>query len=628
MTMKTAETQSFNADVAKVLHLMIHSIYQHKEIFLRELISNASDACDKLRYKSLTDEKLLEGNPELEIKVRYDAEAKTVTVTDTGIGMTKAEMVKNLGTIASSGTQNFAEKMTGDAKKDAQLIGQFGVGFYASFMIADKVEVTSRAAGKKAVNKWISKGDGEFTVEEVKEDHPRGTSVTLHVKDGEEEYLDFFRLRHIIQTYSSHIAFPIVLPNNEGVEEKVNKDEALWLKPKSEILDEDYTAFYQQVSHLGMDEPWLTMHNKLEGALEYTSLLYVPTQKPFDLFHPERRRSVKLYVKRVFIADEGIDLVPVYLRFLRGVVDSEDLPLNISRETLQHNITLQKIKKSITKRVLTELRKKCENEREAYETFWADFGGVIKEGLCDQLEPQEDILDLCLFHSLKEDKLITIQEYVDAMAEGQEAIYFLTGDDLEALKQSPQVEGFKARGIDVILLADAVDDFWAQVVTDFKGNNLKSVTRVDAEKFDGDEAKDSAEEKEDEKDKNDPVKRLAAHMEEVLEGQVLEVRTTKKLTESPVCLAVSEQGMDMRMERFLVENQQLAAKSQKIFEINPEHAIIKGLASRLEADPTTDIDDAIHLLFAQANIVEGEGVSDVAGFSKRLNELLSKQLAA
>ena len=394
----TQEKKKFDAEVGKVLHLMIHSLYTNKEIFMRELISNSSDACDKLRYLGQTDSKLIKDGADFKITIKVDKEAKTITIRDNGIGMNRDDLNENLGTIAKSGTQSFIDKLSGDSKKDSMLIGQFGVGFYSSFMIADQITVTSRKAGEDKVYTWYSDGKGEYTISDTDRNFTRGTEVVLHVKPEEETFIDHFRLKHIVKSYSDHIAMPIMFEDEDGNENQVNSSSALWRRSKSEIKEEQYTEFYKSVSH-ATDDPWLTMHNKNEGMVEFTNLLYVPSTKTFDLFHPDRKCRVKLYIKRVFIADENVDIVPQYLRFLRGVVDSEDLPLNISRETLQHNAVLEKIKKSITKRVLSELKKKKDNDFEEYLLFWNNFGGALKEGLCEVTSDHEKLLEVCIFRS-------------------------------------------------------------------------------------------------------------------------------------------------------------------------------------------------------------------------------------
>jgi len=626
--MTKAETHKFGAEVEKIFHLMIHSLYQNKDIFLRELISNASDACDKLRYKSLIKQDLIKEGADLRIIISSNTEKGTITITDNGIGMSRSELIKNLGTIARSGTQDFLSKLKGDNKKDSELIGQFGVGFYSSFLVADEVTVISRPAGGKTANIWQSKGDGQFTIEEYEGEHPRGTSITLHIKDEEKEYLDKFRIKHIVSTYSSHTAFKIVFKEDDK-EEVINEGKALWLKNKSEISAEDYKEFYQSVSHLGMDDPWLILHNKAEGLIEYASLLFIPSVKPFDLFHPERKPQVKLYVKRVFIADEGIDIIPSYLRFLRGIIDSSDLPLNISRETVQKNAVIHRIRKAITNRILDELKKKAEKEPEEYEKFWNNFGAVLKEGLCDGMEPRDEIIESCRFQTTESGgRLTSLKEYKKRMKSGQDSIYYLVADNEKAAEASPQLEGFKKRGLEVLLLTDSVDQFWVNVLHEYQKTPLKSVTRASTD-LDKTEEKTSKEEKDSKVKEDKKTRDLIKFIKEVLGENVSDVRTTSRLTESPVCLTVPEGAMDLRMERFMVDNRQLSKSSAKILEINPEHPVIIKLAKDLKKEEMKEkTTDAVHLLFAQANIIEGEPVSDVKGFSRRLNSLLEKTLAA
>jgi molecular chaperone HtpG len=616
------EKHTFSAEISKVLKLMIHSLYTNKDVFLRELVSNASDACDKLRYASVIQSELLGDDNILKITISSDKKAKTIMVSDNGIGMNREELIANLGTIAKSGTQEFINALTGDAKKDMPLIGQFGVGFYSAFVVADKVTVESRKAGEEKGYRWESEGTGEFTIDEAK-NVSRGTTIILHVKKGEESYLDKFRLQHIVQTYSDHISFPIEFKDEEGKTEVINKASALWMRPKSEISEEQYKEFYHHIAH-SPDMPWMTLHNKAEGKIEYTSLLFIPSMPPFDLFHPDRKSRVKLYVKRVFITDEGMDLIPPYLRFLRGVVDSEDLPLNISRETLQFNPLLTKIREAIVKRVLGEIKKRAEKETENYITFWKNFGAVLKEGLCEANMPKEDILEVCRFQSTSSEGLVSLDDYISRMKNGQENIFYLTGERLESLQKSPQLEGFKKRGVEVLLLTDHVDDFWVNVVHEYKGKQLKSVTRST------DALDKVGEDKTPESEKSD-MQPLTAILKNIYGEQVKDVRVTHKLSESAVCLAVEEGAMDIRMERFLREQKQLATTYAKILEINPEHVIIKSLAGKVaegasESDPV--VRDTAFLLLDQAKIMEGEEVADPAAFSLRMNNILSKSLAA
>ena len=624
----TAQTHSFNAETSKILRLVIHSLYTNRDIFIRELVSNASDACEKLRYLSLTKPELMKDDSELSITLSADEKAKTLTVSDNGIGMSEQDLITNLGTIAKSGTEEFLGQLSGDTKKDASLIGQFGVGFYSVFMVADHVRVETRKAGEEQSYIWESTGDGSYTIEPAKSDLPRGTRITLTLKDGEEQYTDKFRISHIINTYSDHISFPIRFQGGEGdATEVLNEGSALWTRQKSAITKAQYEEFYHHVGH-SSDEPWLTLQNQVEGKLSYTNLLFVPSVRPFDLFHPERRRRVKLYVKRVFITDENIDLVPHHLRFLRGIIDSDDLPLNISRETLQNNPQLANIRDSITKKVLSELKKKSEKDKESYAKFWANFGGVLKEGLCEHNATKEALLEACVFNTTAGPQLSSLDEYVARMSDKQEHIYYITGDRVDTLRTHPQIEGFLKKGIEVVLLHDHVDDFWVTVTPDYKGKKFKSVLSAGEElKNFGTDAK-----KDDVKDDNKPassgkeIDNLIAAIKTILGDEVKDVRTTAKLTESPVCLAVEDGAMSMRMERFLVEHKQMKGTSARILEINPDHPVIVGLAKRVTAHGVSanDVEDTARLLFDQAKIVEGEELSDPAAFTRRLSALLSK----
>lgn len=632
-TIEKQETHRFNAEVSKVLKLVIHSLYTNRDIFLRELISNASDACEKLRYLTLVEADKYKDSGDLHISLAIDKTAQTLSITDSGIGMNRDELINNLGTIAKSGTEQFFSQLTGDNKKDTSLIGQFGVGFYSVYMVADKVQVLSRKAGEPEAWLWESDGEGEFTITQTSSDTlQHGTQITLHLKGDSERYLDKFALQHIVETYSDHIAFPIELKGDgDEVSEIVNSSSALWTRQKSEISEEQYREFYHHVGHTA-DEPFLTLHNKVEGKLSYTNLLFVPSLQPFDLFHPDRRRRVKLYVRRVFITDENVDLIPHYLRFLRGVVDSEDMPLNISRETLQANPQLTSIRDSITKRVLQELKKKAEKDPEAYKEFWTNFGSVLKEGLCEGMPNKEPLLDACRFHSTRDNgaSLTGLDDYIARMKEGQKHIYYITGDRLEAIRQSPQLEGFAKNEIEVLLLSDHVDDFWVTVAPEFKNKRFRSVLIAgkDLEKFSAqttEEAKKVESEPEAEENKAS-MDALIIAMRQILGDEVKDIRTTAKLTESPVCLATDEGAMSMRMERFLVEHKQLNGASGRILEINPHHPIISGLAKRVsEGDTSPEIEDMAHMLLDQAKIIEGEELKDPAAFTRRINALLAKQ---
>jgi len=468
------ETLSFQTEVAKLLRLMVNSVYSDKEVFLRELISNASDACDKARYLSITEPEILGDDPDFKVRIKVDKEARTLSLSDNGIGMDRDGLISDLGTIARSGTSAFMENLSGDQAEDMQMIGQFGVGFYSVFMIADKVEVTSRRAGDDAAWVWTSDGLGEFTINEAERDG-RGTTILIHLKADEDEWLDEHKLQGVVKKYSDHIALPILLTIDAGEETAANEASAIWSRPKSEITDEQYTEFYHHVGH-AMDDPWLNIHYKAEGKIEYTGLLFVPTRRPFDLFDPARRHAVKLYVRRVFITDEAEGLIPSYLRFLRGIVDSEDLPLNISREMLQNSPLIRHMNQAVTRRVLTELGKKAEKEPEKYAEFWENFGSVLKEGLYEDQERQADLLELVRFRSTAGEDLVSLKDYVARMKEGQEAIYYITGDDQQTLETSPHLEGFRARGVEVLLLSDPVDDFWLSAVFEYEGHALTSAT--------------------------------------------------------------------------------------------------------------------------------------------------------
>jgi molecular chaperone HtpG len=618
----TQEKNKFDAEIGKVLHLMIHSIYTNKEIFVRELISNASDACDKLRYLAQTDGSLLGDDPEFKVSIKIDKEAKTVSIRDNGIGMNKQDLKENLGTIAKSGTQAFVNQLSGDSKKDNMLIGQFGVGFYSAFMVADQITVTSKKAGEDKAYVWSSDGAGEYIIDDGDKNFTRGTEVLLHIKENEDAFLDHFRLKHIVKNYSDHIAIPIYFTDNEGVANKVNSSSALWMRGKNEITPEQYQEFYKTVS-FSTDEPWLMMHNKNEGMVEFTNLLFIPSVKTFDLFHPDRRCRVKLYIKRVFITDENIDIVPSYMRFLRGVVDSEDLPLNISRETLQHNSTIEKIKASITKRVLGELKKKKDENIEEYLAFWDNFGGALKEGLCEVTADHEKLLEVCVFRSALHDKMISFDEYIANCKAEDKTIYYLSGEDASKLKNSPQIEGFLSKGIDVLLFTDTVDDFWVNVNGQYKDYQIKSVTRADIDlatnektapkKNDKPEAVDGSHEK------------LISYFKESLGNLVKDVKISKKLTSSPACLAVGEGAMDIRMERFLIEQKQLSAAMAKILEVNPNHKIVQKITAHMDdKNYQEENNQLIHLLFDQACVIEGQPVEDSGAFAKRLNYFLER----
>jgi molecular chaperone HtpG len=620
------EKLNFQAEVSRLLEIVAHSLYSEKEIFLRELISNASDACDRLRYLSLTRPELVADDAQFKVVLTPDKTAKTLVIADNGVGMSHDELIENLGTIARSGTAAFVEQLGSEAAKDkgVALIGQFGVGFYSAFMVAESVEVVTRKAGESAAWRWASDGKGAFTVEPA-EQAARGTAITLKLRAGNEEFLDGFRLRQIVKKYSDHVALPIVLAEG-GKEETLNLASALWTRPRTEITPEQYKEFYHHVAH-AFDEPWLTLHFRAEGVLEYAGLLFVPAAKPFDLFDPARKNRVKLYVRRIFITDDCPELLPAYLRFLKGVVDSEDLPLNVSREMLQNNPMLAKMRGQLIKRVLGELAKKAAEAAAEYAAFWENFGAVLKEGLYEDFEQREALLGLARFRSTSASDLVSLEDYVQRMKPGQEAIYYITGDDLEGLKKSPQLEGYRARSVEVLLLTDPVDEFWVPALGTFKDHALKSVTRggADLAKI----AADGAEKKAEEPKDASKVQSLIAIFKLVLGDEVKDVRLSDRLTDSAVCLVADEGDMDMHLERLLKQHRQLSDAAKRILEVNPGHALIGRLAERVGTAGASDqIGEFAWLLLDQARILEGEKLPDPSAFARRLSGLLEKGLGA
>ncbi len=623
----SAEKRSFQAEVSRLLDIVAHSLYSEKEIFLRELISNASDACDRLRYAALTQPELAGDDTNYRVVLSSDKKARQLTVADNGIGMNHDELVENLGTIARSGTAAFMQNLSGDQRKDMALIGQFGVGFYSAFMVAEKVEVLSRKAGETAAWRWVSEGKGEFTVEPA-EKEGRGTEITLHLRPEEDEFLERFRLQQIVRKYSDHIALPIAF-RESGKEETLNTARALWTRPRSEITAEQYKEFYHHVAH-SFDEPWLTLHNRAEGKIEYTNLLFIPGGKPFDLFDPQRKHRVKLYVRRVFITDDCPELLPAYLRFLRGIVDSEDLPLNVSREMLQNNPILARMRGQLTKRVLGELAKKAGESAEEYAKFWENFGAVLKEGLYEDHEQQEALLPLMRFRSTASDGLVSFEDYLGRMKAGQDAIYYITGDSLEAVKKSPQLEGFRARGVEVLLLSDPIDEFWVLAVGKVKDKALKSVTRggADLSKIAPAEGEAAAAEGDDKKAPAN-IASLIAIFKLALGEVVKDIRTSDRLTDSAVCLVADEGDRDMHLERLLKAHRQIDTTAKRILEINPRHALVKRLAALIGQDGASDqLGDFAWLLLDQARILEGEALPDPSAFARRMSVLLEKGLPA
>ena len=628
----TKEQQfNFDVEVGKVLNLMINSLYTNKDVALRELISNAADACDKLRYLASQNPEILKENEELKVSITTDKAKKLLILSDNGLGMNREDLIQNLGTIARSGTENFIKSLTGDKQKDVQLIGQFGVGFYSSFMIADKVEVVSRKYDDEKSYAWESDGSANFKVKELEETSTRGTKITLYLKDDATDFLDRFHIKHVVQTYSDHINFKIeFVPENieAGAKiESLNSASALWVRPKEEITAEQYNAFYKHISHLP-GEPFMVIHNKIEGIVTYTNLLFVPASKPFDLFHPDRKTSVKLYVKKVFISEE-LNLVPSCMRFLRGLVDSDDLPLNISRENLQHSIVLEKIRKSVVNKVLADLKKKSQESEEEYLKFWNNFGAVLKEGLCESSDFREKILEIARFNSSKSpDKLISLTKYLDRAKPGQDKIYFLSGESVEKIKSSPQLEIFLKKDIEVLFLTDAVDEFWVTVALPYKEKEFQSINRHDVdveniEKTPEENAKEKTEEPEVKDVTASQFEGLINFIKETLSGQIKDVRISKKLTDSPVCLAVDAGSMDIRLERFLLEQKQIQAGTAKILEINTANLIIKSLNQSYADDAKkSDVRDKIHTLFDLACVIEDEPIKDTKDFSRRIQGLM------
>ncbi len=618
------ENLSFQAEVTQLLDLMIHSLYSNKEIFLRELISNASDAIDRLRFDMLSDQSLAENDTDLHIRISFDKDARTITIADNGIGMTRDEVIEHIGTIAKSGTREFFQSLTGDQKKDANLIGQFGVGFYSSFVVADKVTLTTRHAGLNAEHgvQWESDGRGSYTLETI--EHPgRGTEVTLHLREDEDDLLNGARLRTIIRTYSDHITIPILMQSedeeNKGEEERVNQASALWARSKSEISVEDYNEFYKHISH-DYEDPLAYVHSRMEGNYEYTLLLYIPVRAPFDLFSRERRHGVKLYVRRVFIMDDAEKLMPSYLRFVRGIVDSSDLPLNVSRELLQQNKVLDTIRSNATKKVLGLLADLAKNEPEKYATFWKEFGRALKEGIPEDSTNKDAIAKLLRFSSTltsSETQDVSFQDYVDRMKEGQDKIYYITAETFAAAKESPLLEIFKKKDIEVLLLSDPVDYVLGTELFEYDGKPLQSVSKgeIDLSKME-----DSQEKEEQEKAASESQE-LTEHLKKVLSEKVKDVRVTSRLTTSPACLVVGEYDIDPNLQRMLKAVGQSIPNTKPILEINPAHALVRKLK---EVQDEQRFTDWALVLFDQSVLSAGEQLEDPVRFVNRLNDLLTQ----
>lgn len=620
MSTTTTETRKFEAEVAQVLHLVTHSLYSHKEIFLRELVSNASDACDKLRFELIANPEWASVDSELRIDISIDREARTLSVHDNGIGMSRDELVANLGTIASSGTRRYLESLAAESKADSRLIGQFGVGFYSAFVVADKVTVVSRRAGSEASAgvRWESDGKGEYTLEALQADR-RGTTVTLHLKEDESEFLEAWKIRSLVSRYSEHIGFPIRMPKEvEGKPsdewEVVNTASALWMRPKNELKDEDYQNFYKSLSH-DFNDALAWTHNRVEGNQNFTSLLFVPAKAPFDFMNGrEERKGLKLYIRRVFIMDASEQLLPAYLRFVRGVVDSDDLPLNVSREILQQNRQVERIKGACTKRVLDLLDKLAKDEAEKYTTFWSAFGGVLKEGIAEDASNRERIAKLLRFastHSESAAPTVALDDYIGRMQVGQDVIWYITADSHAAAKGSPQLESLRAKGVEVLLMSDRIDEWMAGYLTEYAGKKLRHIGKGEIELDSADaEAHKATEE---------AASGLVAKLKELLGGRVSDVKVSRRLTESPSCLVLDEYDMALHLRRVLKQSGHDMPDSAPVLEINPAHALLK----RLEAEnDNSRASDLALLLLEQAQVAEGAQLDDPAAFVQRLNRVI------
>ena len=637
MTVETKkETLGFETEVKHLLHLMIHSLYSNKEIFLRELISNASDAADKLRFEALSNDGLYEGDSDLKIRLEFDKEKRTITIIDNGIGMTRAEVQEHIGTIAKSGTKQFFEALTGEQAKDSELIGQFGVGFYSSFIVADKVTLTTRKAGadKSEGTRWESAGEGDYTIETV-EKAKRGTEIVLHLKEAESEFLDGYRIRSIVRKFSDHISLPIVMdkevmpsmeeeegeeakPVAQIEEETINSASALWTKARQEISEEDYNQFYKHVGH-DFQDPLTYVHSKVEGTNEYTLLLYVPSRAPFDLWDRDAKHGVKLYIRKVFITDDAEQLMPRYLRFIRGIIDANSLPLNVSREILQQSKQISSIKSGAVKKVLGMLEGLAKNEPEKYEKFWSQFGPVIKEGPIEDHGNKERVAKLLRFASTHADtdkQDVALEDYVSRMKEGQEKIYYVTADSFAAAKNSPHLEIFRKKGIEVLLLSDRIDEWLVSNLDEFDGKHIQSVAKGDLDLG----ALETEEDKKAEEEVNKDFEAVIKQIKDVLGDKVSEVRLSHRLTESPACLVADVYGMSLNMERIMKDAGQMMGMGRKpIFEINPTHPLV----ARMKAEQDdTRFADLTHILFDQAILSEGGQLDDPAAFVHKLNGLL------
>lgn len=612
----------FQTEAKQLLHLMIHALYSHKEVFLRELISNASDALDKLRFESLTNSAINSGDSELAVRIKLDKTAKTITISDNGIGMTRQEVIDNIGTIARSGSKAFLDKMSGDQKADSNLIGQFGVGFYSVFMVASRVKLTTKRAGSdEPAIVWESSGESDFTIEET-EKTDRGTEVVIYLKDDETTYTEDWEVKSIIKKYSDFIAFPIYLPNEKGAEEVVNQSKPIWRRSTSEITATQYEEFFKAVLG-GFEKPLSIIHNRAEGVMEYSSLLFIPSKAPFDLFNMERKHGVKLYVRRVFILDNCKELLPEYLRFVRGVVDSEDLPLNVSREMLQKNPVIDKIQKTLVSKILGKLKEMAESEPDTYRSFWKEFGPVMKEGLHTDFENKEKLLELVRFQtsmSTSKDDLVSLKQYVSRMRTDQKDIYYITGENQAIVEKSPHLEIFKSKSIEVIFLTDPIDEWIVNDIYNYEGKLLKSVTQGNL-----DLGELGKEEQDAKKKSESKFKKLAERIKDILADSVKDVRTTTRLKDSPACLVADENAMSAHMEKLMKSMGQGMPEQKRILEINGDHPILVNMNARYEKDSKdSELDDWSHLLFEQALIAEGQMVPDPLAYSRRVNNLLVK----
>jgi molecular chaperone HtpG len=624
MASQKPERMEFQTEARQLLNLVIHSLYTHKEVFLRELISNASDALDKLRFESLTNSAMNENNEELSIRIKLDKKAKTIKITDNGIGMTRQEIIDNIGTIARSGSRAFIEKLTGDQKADSNLIGRFGVGFYSVFMVATSVKViTKRAGSDEPAVQWESDGQSDYAISEAKKDG-RGTEITIYLNADESVYSESWKIRELIKKYSDYIAFPIYLPNEKGKEEVVNETKPLWKRSPSEVTAEQYELFFKHQLQ-GFDPPLSVVHTRAEGVLEYSSLLFIPPSSPFDMFNPERKHGVKLYVKRVFIMDDCKDILPEYLRFVKGIVDCEDLPLNVSRETLQHNPVVEKIKKAVISKMLGKLKDIADTEPENYKKFWKNFGPVFKEGLHMDADNKEKLIELLRFQSSTgsgETDIVSLKQYVSRMREGQKEIYYITGERREIAEKSPHMEVFREKGIEVLYMLDPIDEFILSDITTFENKQLKSIAKGSLDL--GDLAKnDSGQQQVDET----RLKKLAERIKNILKDEVSDVRITSRLKESPCCLVSEEHGMGAHMEKIMRAMGQEVPSAKRIMELNPSHPITENLNNLYEKNPLDEkLEGWARLLFDQACIAEGQMVKDPLSYSKRVYELLTAVL--